>query len=179
MRVFYCFARPTHKYLDFDAGRDFEREIVVKVNAPEVVRAELRRPSWKGEHVAMRRRSQEGHRMTELIDAQARERMRTSLDESLLVEAGAGTGKTTVLVARLVEILRTGHATVDDLVVITFTEKAATELAARVREELESAQTQATKESRSASAWPRPWRVSTVQHHLACKSGGSETASCR
>jgi len=48
-----CFARPTHKYLDFDAGRDFEREIVVKVNAPEVVRAELRRPSWKGEHVAM------------------------------------------------------------------------------------------------------------------------------
>ena len=49
----YCFARPTHKYLDFDAGRDFEREIVVKVNAPEVVRAELRRPSWKGDHVAM------------------------------------------------------------------------------------------------------------------------------
>ncbi len=48
-----CFARPTHKYLDFDAGRDFEREIVVKVNAPEVVRAELKRPSWKGEHVAM------------------------------------------------------------------------------------------------------------------------------
>ena len=49
----FCFARPTHKYLDFDAGRDFEREIVVKVNAPEVVRAELGRPSWKGEHVAM------------------------------------------------------------------------------------------------------------------------------
>jgi DNA repair photolyase len=49
----YCFARPTHTYLDFDAGRDFEREIVVKVNAPEVVRAELARPSWKGEHVAM------------------------------------------------------------------------------------------------------------------------------
>jgi DNA repair photolyase len=48
-----CFARPTHTYLDFDAGRDFEREIVVKVNVPEVVRAELARPSWKGEHVAM------------------------------------------------------------------------------------------------------------------------------
>jgi DNA repair photolyase len=48
-----CFARPTHMYLDFDAGRDFEREIVVKVNAPEVVRAELARPSWQGEHVAM------------------------------------------------------------------------------------------------------------------------------
>ncbi len=49
----YCFARPTHTYLDFNAGRDFEREIVVKVNAPEVVRAELGRASWKGEHVAM------------------------------------------------------------------------------------------------------------------------------
>jgi DNA repair photolyase len=49
----YCFARPTHKYLDFDAGRDFEKEIVVKVNAPEVLRAELARPSWKREHVAM------------------------------------------------------------------------------------------------------------------------------
>ncbi len=48
-----CFARPTHKYLDFDAGRDFEREIVVKVNAPEVLRAELRRRSWRGEHVAL------------------------------------------------------------------------------------------------------------------------------
>jgi DNA repair photolyase len=48
-----CFARPTHKYLDFDAGRDFEREIVVKVNAPEVLRAELGRPSWKHEHVAL------------------------------------------------------------------------------------------------------------------------------
>src|ERR1019366_8846518 len=41
----YCSARPTHRYLDFDAGRDFEREIVVKVNAPEVLRSELARPS--------------------------------------------------------------------------------------------------------------------------------------
>ena len=49
----FCFARPTHKYLDFDAGRDFEREIVVKVNLPEVLRAELARPSWKREHVAL------------------------------------------------------------------------------------------------------------------------------
>src|SRR5687768_15483554 len=49
----YCFARPTHTYLGFDAGRDFEREIVVKVNLPEVLRAELKRPSWKREHVAL------------------------------------------------------------------------------------------------------------------------------
>jgi DNA repair photolyase len=49
----YCFARPTHEYLEYNAGRDFEREIVVKVNVPEVLRAELARPSWKGEHVAL------------------------------------------------------------------------------------------------------------------------------
>ncbi len=49
----YCFARPTHTYLGFDAGRDFEREIVVKVNAPEVLRVELARRSWQGEQVAL------------------------------------------------------------------------------------------------------------------------------
>src|SRR3954462_16167 len=49
----WCFARPTHTYLDFNAREDFEREIVVKVNAPEVARAELMRPSWKREHVAL------------------------------------------------------------------------------------------------------------------------------
>ena len=49
----YCFARPTHEYLELGAGRDFEREIVVKVNIPEVLRAELARPSWKGDHVAL------------------------------------------------------------------------------------------------------------------------------
>jgi DNA repair photolyase len=48
-----CFARPTHTYLDMDAGRDFEREIVVKVNAPEVLGTELARPSWQREHVAL------------------------------------------------------------------------------------------------------------------------------
>jgi DNA repair photolyase len=48
-----CFARPTHRYLGFDAGRDFEREIVVKVNAPEVLRVELARPSWTHEHIAL------------------------------------------------------------------------------------------------------------------------------
>jgi DNA repair photolyase len=49
----YCFARRTHSYLDLGPGRDFEREIVVKVNVPELVRAELARPSWKRELVAL------------------------------------------------------------------------------------------------------------------------------
>ena len=49
----YCFARPTHKYLEFNPREDFERQIVVKVNAPELVRRELARASWKGDHVAL------------------------------------------------------------------------------------------------------------------------------
>jgi DNA repair photolyase len=48
-----CFARPTHEYLDMNAGSDFEREIIVKVNVPEVLRAELARPSWAKERVAL------------------------------------------------------------------------------------------------------------------------------
>jgi DNA repair photolyase len=49
----YCFARNTHTYLDMDAGRDFDSRIVVKVNAPQLVRRELAAPRWAGEHVAM------------------------------------------------------------------------------------------------------------------------------
>jgi ATP-dependent helicase/nuclease subunit A len=74
-----------------------------------------------------------------LVDAAARARIETDLAVNLCVEAGAGTGKTTVLVKRVVALLRTGRATVDDLAVITFTEKAAGELSARVRFALEQA----------------------------------------
>jgi DNA repair photolyase len=49
----YCFARNTHTYLDLDAGRDFDSKVVVKVNAPELVRRELAAPRWSGDHVAM------------------------------------------------------------------------------------------------------------------------------
>jgi DNA repair photolyase len=49
----WCFARPTHTYLDMNAREDFEREIVVKVNVPEKLRAELSKPSWKGAHIAL------------------------------------------------------------------------------------------------------------------------------
>jgi DNA repair photolyase len=48
-----CFARPTHTYLDMNAGRDFETKIVVKVNAPEVLRRQLGAKRWKGEGIAM------------------------------------------------------------------------------------------------------------------------------
>lgn len=49
----YCFARKTHKYLDLDAGRDFDSRIIVKVNAAELVRRELAAPRWAGQHIAM------------------------------------------------------------------------------------------------------------------------------
>jgi DNA repair photolyase len=48
-----CFARNTHTYLDLDYGEDFNSQIVVKVNAPELLRKELTRRSWGGEHIAM------------------------------------------------------------------------------------------------------------------------------
>jgi DNA repair photolyase len=49
----FCFARPTHTYLDMNAGKDFETKIVVKVNAPEVLRRQLGAKRWKGEGIAM------------------------------------------------------------------------------------------------------------------------------
>jgi DNA repair photolyase len=45
----YCFSRPTHEYLGFGAGTDFERKIVAKVHAPDLLRQELMKPSWKGD----------------------------------------------------------------------------------------------------------------------------------
>ena len=77
--------------------------------------------------------------MTTLIDQDARERIRTSLDESMVVEAAAGTGKTSELVARLVEVLAEGRGRADTIVAVTFTEKAAGELKLRLRAELEKA----------------------------------------
>jgi DNA repair photolyase len=49
----YCFARPTHAYLGLGIGQDFDRRIVVKVNAVERVRAELAARHWAGDHIAM------------------------------------------------------------------------------------------------------------------------------
>lgn len=48
-----CFARPTHNYLDLDAGEDFDRQIIVKVNVGEVLKRELARPAWRHEPVAL------------------------------------------------------------------------------------------------------------------------------
>ncbi|MEU3462229.1 Rv2578c family radical SAM protein [Streptomyces sp. NPDC006733] len=49
----YCFARKTHSYLDLDTGLDFDSQIVVKVNAADLLRKELAGPRWQGQHIAM------------------------------------------------------------------------------------------------------------------------------
>ena len=49
----YCYARPTHEYLGFSAGLDFETRIMVKERAPELLRAELASPKWKPQVIAM------------------------------------------------------------------------------------------------------------------------------
>ena len=70
--------------------------------------------------------------------------IRESLDDTVIVEAAAGTGKTTELVWRLLNVLATGRASVEQVVVVTFTEKAAGELKLRIRQELEDLRQQST-----------------------------------
>ena len=74
-----------------------------------------------------------------LPDANARERIRSALDTTLIVEASAGTGKTTALVSRVVELVRSGTAAIGGIVAITFTERAAGELRLRLRQGLDRA----------------------------------------
>jgi ATP-dependent helicase/nuclease subunit A len=81
--------------------------------------------------------------MTVLVDQPGRDRIAKDLDATLVVEAAAGTGKTTALVDRILGLLRTGKATLasgtGDLVAVTFTEKAAGEMKLRLRTEIEKA----------------------------------------
>ena len=70
-------------------------------------------------------------------DEAVRRRLREDFDTTFFVEAGAGTGKTTTLVDRIVALVASGRLRAPELVAITFTEAAAAELRARVREELE------------------------------------------
>jgi ATP-dependent exoDNAse (exonuclease V) beta subunit len=95
--------------------------------------------------------------MNQRTDELARDRIRASLDESLIVEAAAGTGKTTELVGRIVNTLRTGRTTISRIVAVTFTRKAAGELRLRLRIELDRART-ATK---------APAELRNLEHALA------------
>src|SRR5439155_23140240 len=84
----------------------------------------------------------------QLADEAARRAIANDLDETLVVEAAAGTGKTTELVNRIVRILASGRAEVRGIVAVTFTEKAAGELKLRLREALDLARASAPDEER-------------------------------
>ena len=79
-----------------------------------------------------------------LIDHDDREAIRHDLDRTLVVEAAAGTGKTTELVQRMVNTIAEGRSRIGEVVAVTFTEKAAGELKLRLREEIEHARGQRT-----------------------------------
>src|SRR5580765_5542217 len=70
-------------------------------------------------------------------DDDARRVIRESIDETVIVEAAAGTGKTTELVNRILAVIREGRAKVHEIVAVTFTEKAAGELKLRLRQGFE------------------------------------------
>src|SRR6185436_1489774 len=88
--------------------------------------------------------------MKPFADHDARQAIANELDDTLVVEAAAGTGKTTELVKRIVRILATERATVDAIVAVTFTEKAAGELKLRLRQALDEARMQAPEKERDA-----------------------------
>jgi ATP-dependent helicase/nuclease subunit A len=97
-------------------------------------------------------------------DAASRERIVNNLDENLFVEAGAGTGKTTALVGRIVNLIKKGRTTIGRLAAITFTEMAAAELRDRVRHELEMAAADAAMDARERGRCLEATRHGRRQH---------------
>ncbi len=79
------------------------------------------------------------------VDQDARERARRDHGTSFVLEAGAGTGKTTLLVDRIEQIVRSGAARLDEIAAVTFTENAATTMKLRLRERLERARSDADR----------------------------------
>ena len=124
--------------------------------------------------------------MSALADAVDRERIRTSLDETFAVEAAAGTGKTTVLVDRIVNVLASGRTTVERIVAVTFTEgggRARCVCAPSSRRGVRRRRMAAT--CRRRSRWPRrspTWNRRTSARFTpsaptCCASGRSRRAS--
>ncbi len=109
-----------------------------------------------------------------LTDAESRRIAAEDLDRNLLVEAGAGTGKTTLLIRRILNLVRTGRARLPEIAAVTFTEKAASELLERVRGEIEKAVATGNGDSDERALWERALddvdtaQISTI-HALAGK----------
>ena len=97
-------------------------------------------------------------------DQDQRQLITHELDKNILVEAAAGTGKTTSLIARMVNLIRQGKCTIDKLAAVTYTRKAAAELRARFQITLE-------KSARDASGIERDWLLAAVANIERCYLG--------
>jgi ATP-dependent helicase/nuclease subunit A len=96
-------------------------------------------------------------------DVEARRRAADEFATTFLVEAGAGTGKTTVLLSRLLAALRSGRSRVDRLAAITFSEKAAAEIRVRLRTELELALAGPLADDERANLRNAHWQLERAQ----------------
>jgi len=105
--------------------------------------------------------------MTDKTDSAARHRILTDFSTTLFVEAAAGTGKTTVLIGRIVALVREGVSTLDRIVAVTFTEKAAGEMKLRLRTEIERARQDAAAEERRSPTRPRACGASSDDERKA------------
>ena len=108
------------------------------------------------------------------VDEEARERARSDHGTSLVLEAGAGTGKTTLLVDRMERLITSGHARLEQIAAVTFTENAATTLKLRLRERLERARADAARPEaerhRCALALEMLERAQVSTIHALCAS---------
>jgi len=114
-----------------------------------------------------------------IADQQQRDRIAHDLDTNLLVEAGAGSGKTYALLDRLVALIRTGKARVDQIAAVTFTRKAAAELAERFQTRLESTLREARQDGRpDAATADEIERMATALHDIEHGFIGTIHAFC-
>ncbi len=106
------------------------------------------------------------------VDQQARQRAKGELSQSFVLEAGAGTGKTTLLIERILSLVRGGGARLDEIAAVTFTENAATAMKLRLREALERLRSEhdafETEKERAAEALEVLERAQISTIHALC-----------
>ena len=98
-----------------------------------------------------------------LTDTEARQRASSELTTTFLIEAGAGTGKTTVLLSRVMALLRSGRSRVDRLAAITFSEKSAAEIRSRLRTEIERTLAEPLTEDEYTNLRRARWQLDRAQ----------------
>jgi len=116
------------------------------------------------------------------VDHDARNRVRVELGTSFVLEAGAGTGKTTLLIERIVGLVKSGEARLDEIAAVTFTENAAATMKLRLREALERLRSDLAAEEAERERASRAFemleraQVSTMKSYARRKSF---TVCCR